>query len=660
MRLKGKIIFFILPMLFIFISAGLLALPEYLSEANQSAVNETYHNESGSEDGILDDLLSPPSLDNETAVSSPQPAREEEISAPIEEPPAAEQPVPMEEAVPVEPSAPTEQTVPPAPIEQPEPMAEPAAEEVSEPLLPVNETAVISEPEQPAAEQQREFSEPSARPGEKYVTSNMSMRPDAESVFNDAFNNGIDPVVAEQAGLFELELNGKDIASGSVFDMNLKNKTAEKIKIIINTGTILIPSDLGYQRMVSCEKSEYDFSGGQAATLSFNGFCLDPLEYPPPKKKEPYIAWLSLPSFGLTSGAFWNMPVSDAKKVPDIVLEIGKDSYKIPKDYTGYIYENPFNVEFFTIPYIQQLAKKCQAENICPKTGLLPETELLTFAQWYVWNITDNFSAEDGKEKIAKQAKETAGKMTAEQVEQLSDNIWEAVELIKRQIRANLKEGNIAEDVLAATPGLQNLKALIFSDHILTEEESRHLSGILSGISGEGGDVAVLRGVALCITQKVVSDAAGLQFLLADLEKLAKEKYSSKIGGIKPKNITVCKGRIKNMIKDMKNKRPNFSNSTDKLTGNDYVVIINQNGAFLTRSGYVETPTGIWSSVDKETSEAIFQWNKKYEELLGKIHKSESRAPENILSNEELKFVKTYGRFIMLFSKLAGTRLAAE
>ena len=225
--------------------------------------------------------------------------------------------------------------------------------------------------------------------------------------------------------------------------------------------------------------------------------------------------------------------------------------------------------------------------------------------------------------------------------------------------------GMLAQPVVAAKPGSEDeryleryvnkLYDLTEADRILSRDEGKLLEQLLEVVFNRyTRSVPLLKSTALSITDKAVKDRGNLQFLLGDLEKLAQEKYSSKIGRIKPKNLNSCFERMDRLIAGMQKGRPEFNQPQKKLDASDYIKIINANSVFLTGTGEAESAVGVWTSIQNATEKAYLRWEKKYQKLLKKINEQKGKDAEELLSDEELKFIKTFGRVNIFYAILSG------
>ena len=104
--------------------------------------------------------------------------------------------------------------------------------------------------------------------------------------------------------------------------------------------------------------------------------------------------------------------------------------------FSNLINENQYNREFTKISELSRLVERLNADGTLVPSGLSQEKDKLTITQWTIWNIIENFNREDGKLKIEKQVLEAGGEQTPEQITQLNENIWNNVDLVKKNLRS--------------------------------------------------------------------------------------------------------------------------------------------------------------------------------------------------------------------------------
>lgn len=195
---------------------------------------------------------------------------------------------------------------------------------------------------------------------------------------------------------------------------------------------------------------------------------------------------------------------------------------------------------------------------------------------------------------------------------------------------------------------------LIFSRHILSPKAGQALEKLLTDIQGQKPFLEFLRGLALAVVKKITSDRDSMQFLLFELDKLAKDGYSAKIGSLKSANLKPCWNKMNKLLSDMKKARPEFGKKDNPLDSADYLKILHNNSGFLTGNSKTETIYGVWESIEKQTGKAYGLWNEHFRLLMKKAVDAKAKEPEEILNNEELRFVKIFSRAKIIYDRLAG------
>lgn len=195
----------------------------------------------------------------------------------------------------------------------------------------------------------------------------------------------------------------------------------------------------------------------------------------------------------------------------------------------------------------------------------------------------------------------------------------------------------------------------LLTSRILKKYESEELAWLLVELEGQTRDIEILKTVSLGVTEKVVKDRGNMLFLLRDLETLYKEKYSSRLVKISEDDLSSCWNGIKALVKDMKKQRPKFNKPDERLNADDYIMIMNKNAVFLTGQGKVRTIADVWNSFEVNLSGVYAAWNKRYTRLLGKVQDNPDSQPEEILTDDEVKFLKVFGRVDWYYRRLTGT-----
>lgn len=207
-----------------------------------------------------------------------------------------------------------------------------------------------------------------------------------------------DAATLEQAGVADVSLEGKDRASGGIFTGRVRNNTGEPVTVDFPAGAWALPGEFAYQRMFITEGDRVSVPPGETRSVPLEGFCADPKKYPPPSEGSPDIY---LP------------PSTPDSFLPDA---------------------NPFNEYFTCLPLLPSTVDRLREEGRFPPTGLPPAMERLTLIQWLTWNIMEDFNPEDGKRKIEEQVRKTGGRQTPEQIQQLNENIWAGIDLVKKEV----------------------------------------------------------------------------------------------------------------------------------------------------------------------------------------------------------------------------------
>ena len=297
-------------------------------------------------------------------------------------------------------------------------------------------------------------------------------------ILGDGRRTRICPSTAHQAGIGDVTFQGKDTASGTIFDVGIKNNIGESLRLGFGFGSYLFPTDSGYQRMVATEGRQADIPAGGVFSFPLTGFCADPTKCPPaPRENEPGLGWTMAPSLGLkffkrpwqpseppslkleydytdelAPGAGMTiveppsltMDEPPVQTVPQEEFKIDLRSFRfakggmteIPPPTTG-ILDDPFIEDFLYTPFIPQIKKQLQDEGIFPKTGFSPQKEWMTGTQWHLWSKYGNFTREDSRARIEQQ---TQGRdIPVEKKDELNDNYWDGIDLVDKETKIQLK-----------------------------------------------------------------------------------------------------------------------------------------------------------------------------------------------------------------------------
>ena len=216
--------------------------------------------------------------------------------------------------------------------------------------------------------------------------------------------------VFDQAGITDTGLTGNDAASGRVFTGTVRNNTGDTITTGFPPGTITYPENTSSQRMIiTGPPGIIIVPPGGIITFPLDGFCLDPNAHPPSPLDSP-------------GGIFIGPPLVF---IPD---------------------GNPFNHDFTGIPNILIVVPSLLGDGTIVPTGLPPQAELETMIQWLIWSILENFDKEDGEQRITEQVEQSGGVQTPEQIQQLNENIWGGINLVKKKTRQEAIQAPIFED----------------------------------------------------------------------------------------------------------------------------------------------------------------------------------------------------------------------
>ena len=199
---------------------------------------------------------------------------------------------------------------------------------------------------------------------------------------------------------------------------------------------------------------------------------------------------------------------------------------------------------------------------------------------------------------------------------------------------------------------LNTIAEYVLTSHILSPEEGKALSEELDRFFDDVEERDVLRQGSLSVVGKIVKDRGNLEFILTDLEKLAKDPYASQIGSIDDKAFEASWGELKELRSDLKKNRPKLK-TKKKLTEKQYKDIVQKHINFLSDQKNVQTPYDVWTKVKQQTEVAFPAWDQKYKELVIQLNKSDNL--DGALSKDETKFVKVFGRVKVLYHMMDGS-----
>lgn len=201
---------------------------------------------------------------------------------------------------------------------------------------------------------------------------------------------------AVKAGRVKIDFIGKGTAAGAIFKLKVTRITPEPFILEIPLGTPISPNTEGVQTMMVGNDISVPLTD-KVTIIEVPGYCLNPLLLPPPTPKQ--------------------------------IKEEGKPDPK-------WTIENPWeNPDVYIVPKsIIQTGNKLSEEGKFHK-DMPKEKYLQTVVQRAIWHEAnpEKFNKEKLKSDIAEQVKESGGKQTPEQIENLTDNLWEDINLIKKE-----------------------------------------------------------------------------------------------------------------------------------------------------------------------------------------------------------------------------------
>lgn len=207
---------------------------------------------------------------------------------------------------------------------------------------------------------------------------------------------------------------------------------------------------------------------------------------------------------------------------------------------------------------------------------------------------------------------------------------------------------------------LKRIEELVLTSHILSSEEYQLLNTLLKNLPKKTKDLETLKKVSLEVTNKIVRDRSNLQFILTDLDKLAKNKYTSEIGKINNNEFQTCWDKFRKLVSAMEKNRPRINKPNKPLNYKDYLKIMKKNSVFITGETKLTSIPEVWDAIQKKIQNPYQLWDKRYQELLKKIKGLEEENLQQIFNNDELKFLKIFGRVKIYYLKLAGIPISSE
>lgn len=201
---------------------------------------------------------------------------------------------------------------------------------------------------------------------------------------------------AVKAGKIKIAFIGKAVAAGNIFRLKITRITPEPFIMEIALGTPINPNVKGVQTMMVGKDIMAPLT--QTVTMiEIPGYCLDPELLVPPTQEQ--IKSENKPAALWTIENPWENP--DIYIGPKNIIQAGN----ILSD------EDKFHKDMPKEKYLQTVIQR---------------------AIWYEAN-PEKFNKEKLKSDITEQVKESGGKQTPEQIETLSNNIWEDVNLTLKE-----------------------------------------------------------------------------------------------------------------------------------------------------------------------------------------------------------------------------------
>lgn len=207
---------------------------------------------------------------------------------------------------------------------------------------------------------------------------------------------------AVKAGKAKIDFIGKGMSAGNIFKLKITRITPEPFTMEIALGTPISPNVEGVQTMMVGKDVMVPLT--QAVTIvEIPGYCLDPELLVPPTQEQIKNEGKPTPSWTIENP--WENP--DIYTGPKSIIQAGNILSE----------ENKFHKDMPAEKYLQTVIQR---------------------AIWYEAN-PEKFNKEKLKSDITEQVKETGGKQTPEQIENLSNNLWEDVNLTIKESQKHKK-----------------------------------------------------------------------------------------------------------------------------------------------------------------------------------------------------------------------------
>lgn len=200
---------------------------------------------------------------------------------------------------------------------------------------------------------------------------------------------------AIENGIALAKFRGKGRAAGIIFDLEITRTTQEPFTIEIALGTPISPGIVGVQIMMVGQDMVIELIES-VTTVEVPGYCLNPELLPPPSPNQ----------------------IEEGQPAPDWTI--------------GNPWENPmvFLGPISIIKAGNELSQLGKFHKDMP-----PEKYLQTVIQRAIWYEADpeKYNKESLHKEIVEQVEKTGGKQTPEQIEQLTNNLWEDVDLTLKE-----------------------------------------------------------------------------------------------------------------------------------------------------------------------------------------------------------------------------------
>jgi hypothetical protein len=189
---------------------------------------------------------------------------------------------------------------------------------------------------------------------------------------------------------------------------------------------------------------------------------------------------------------------------------------------------------------------------------------------------------------------------------------------------------------------LRSVQVYTRGDSILDESSRSDLLAILREMQNSPEREFLLT-VSLELTDKVVRDYAHLQFLYLDLHKLSANAYAQEAGRISPTHFDPIGTELKDLHQQMIQARPAFHHPDTVLSTAEIDTIIAGHKVFFQDEAPASSHK-VKSRLLSLLQEPRRGWNKRYDSLVAQLKTAPDSSSEDVLTSEEYKFIKIYGR----------------